>query len=284
MSHASPPPDSELVVAVAQFASVADTAANAGRIAGFVAEAARRGARLVAFPEAASYAFMSSGEELARVAREEAAGFRAEMSRLAKLHGVHLVTGLYAPGEGPLSDNLLEVWGPDGAKVGSYHKLHLYDAFSYRESEKNSRAKLRQGFGELVTFDLGSFRFGLVNCYDLRFPEVARALVDLGANALIVSAGWTAGPLKELHWETLLRARAIENTVYVLASSQPAPLSAGLSMIVDPFGLVLGTVASREGLATASLSPPHLAEVRQILPCLEHRRYRVAQPAGPGED
>ena len=264
-----------VTVAVAQFASIADTKGNIDRIAALTAEAAARGARLVAFPEAASYAFTSSAEELAAAARRDGATFRAAMAAIARDNGVDLAVGLYAPGRGELSDNLLVVFGADGSERGCYQKLHLYDAFHYRESEKNSTASLKSDFAELTVFDLGPFRFGLVNCYDLRFPEMARALIDLGADVLVVCAGWTAGPLKELHWETLLRARAIENTVYVMASSQPAPLSAGLSMIIDPTGLILGTVPASEGLAVATLSRRHLDSWREILPSLEHRRYTI---------
>ena len=264
-----------VTVAVAQFASIADTGRNIDRIAALTAEAAARGARLVAFPEAASYAFTSSAEELAAAARRDGATFRAAMAAIARDHGVDLAVGLYVPGRGELSDNLLVVFGADGSERGCYQKLHLYDAFHYRESEKNSTASLKPDFAELTVFDLGPFRFGLINCYDLRFPEMARALIDLGADVLVVCAGWTSGPLKELHWETLLRARAIENTVYVLASSQPAPLSAGLSMIIDPTGLILGTVPASEGLAIAPLSRRHLDNWREILPSLEHRRYTI---------
>lgn len=264
-----------ITVAVAQFASVADTKANIDRIAALTAQAAARGARLVAFPEAASYAFTASAGELAEVAARDGAVFRAAMAEIARDNGVDLAVGLYAQGKGALSDNLLVVFGADGSERGSYHKLHLYDAFHYRESDKNSTAALKPGFAELTVFDLGPFRFGLVNCYDLRFPEMTRALVDLGADVLVVCAGWVAGPLKELHWETLLRARAIENTVYVMASSQPAPLSAGLSMVVDPTGLVLGTVPASEGLAIASLSRRHLEDWRETVPSLRHRRYAI---------
>jgi len=269
------PAEDTVTVAVAQFASSADTKRNIDRIAALTAEAAARGARLVAFPEAASYAFTSSAEELAAAARRDGATFRAAMAAIARDNGVDLAVGLYAPGRGELSDNLLVVFGADGSERGSYQKLHLYDAFHYRESDKNSTASLKSDFAELSVFDLGPFRFGLVNCYDLRFPEMARALIDLGADVLVVCAGWTAGPLKELHWETLLRARAIENTVYVMASSQPAPLSAGLSMIIDPTGLILGTVPASEGLAVATLSRRHLDSWREVLPSLGHRRYTI---------
>ncbi|MBL4919173.1 nitrilase-related carbon-nitrogen hydrolase [Szabonella alba] len=266
-----------LMVAVGQFASVADTRENVARIEGLTARAAAAGARLIAFPEAASYAFSTGGPELGDIARQESGLFREEMARIALKHEIALIVGMYDDGGGALSDNVLLALGPDGALCGRYHKLHLYDAFTFRESEKNTIAQLQPDFAELVTIDIGPFRFGLVNCYDLRFPEMARALVQRGANVLVVCAGWIAGPLKELHWELLLRARAIENTSYVIAASQPAPLSAGLSMAVDPSGLVLGTVAETEGIALARLSLSHLTDFRRILPCLEQRRYHVVQ-------
>ncbi len=122
---------------------------------------------------------------------------------------------------------------------------------------------------------MGGLRFGLLNCYDLRFPEMARALVDRGADVLLVGSGWVPGPLKELHWETLLRARAIENTCYVAAACQGAPASIGLSMIVDPNGQVAASVAGNEGIAAATLRAERLLSVRKVLPCLEHRRYAV---------
>lgn len=267
----------EFVAAVAQFASVDDAQANIDTIRTLARQAQAQGARMVVFPEAASFAFESSAETLSRIARDEAAGFRAALSEIARDLDIHIVAGMYAEGEGELSRNCLVAVDPQGETLGEYQKLHLYDAFLYRESDKNEQARLQQGFGELVLFDIGAFRFGLVNCYDLRFPEMARALVERGANCLIVCAGWVAGPLKELHWETLLRARAIENTSYVLASSQPAPVSTGLSMAIDPSGVVLSSVAADKGVALATLTTERLQDIRAILPCLEHARYRIAQ-------
>jgi len=267
----------EMIAAVAQFASTDDTQANIATIRSLAERARAAGAGLAIFPEAASYAFDSSPETLARVAREGGDIFRRSLSEIARDLGLYLVVGMYTEGDAELSENRLIVMGPDGQEIDSYQKLHLYDAFHYQESLKNTVAPLHDEFGELVLFNIGAFRFGLINCYDLRFPEMARALIAKGANALIVCAGWVAGPLKELHWETLLRARAIENTSYVLASSQPAPLSSGLSMIVDPSGLVLGGVAGDTGIAVAQLSMTRLRDVRAVLPSLEHRRYEVVQ-------
>src|SRR5699024_8164903 len=110
--------------------------------------------------------------------------------------------------EGVLARNMLTAVDANGNSLGQYQKLHLYDAFHYKESSKSEPATLKPGYGELVSFDVASFKFGLVNCYDLRFPEMARALVTRGVDVLLVSSAWVPGPLKEFHWEILLKARA----------------------------------------------------------------------------
>lgn len=273
--------DLAVTVAAAQFAGVADMSANLAAIDRLAASAAERGARVVVYPEASMYAFTASATEIAEVARRDGHRFEAEIRDIARRHQLTLAVGMYSKGSGHLARNTFIVVGDDGRAVGRYDKLHLYDAFHYRESDKNERAPLREDFGELCTFVAGGLRFGLINCYDLRFPEIARALVDRGVEVLLVGSAWVAGPLKELHWETLLRARAIENTCYVAAACQPAPLSVGLSMIVDPSGLICATAVDNEGLAVAALKGERLQAIREILPCLEHRRYAVIQNGGP---
>lgn len=282
--------DASVTVAAAQFAAIGDVTANLATIERLAASAAAQGARLAVFPEASMYDFTASASDLAMVARRDGRRFEAEVHAIAKRHNITLVVGMYSEGSGALSRNTFIVAGADGRSLGRYEKLHLYDAFHYRESDKNERAPLLENFAELCLFDLGGLRFGLLNCYDLRFPEMARALIDRGADVLLIGSGWVAGPLKEMHWDTLLRARAIENTCYVAAACQPAPLSVGLSMVVDPSGLSIATVPGNEGLAIAHLTAARLADVRQILPSLLHRRYDVvqrqdgsAQPFSPTE-
>ena len=265
------------VVAAAQFAGTADVAANLAAMEQLAADAARRGAALVVFPEASMYDFSASAGEIAAAARRDGARFEAGVRAIAERHRIAMVAGMYGDGGGPLARNTLVAFDAGGRPLGRYEKLHLYDAFHYRESDKNARAPLLDDFAELTTFDLAGFRFGLLNCYDIRFPEMARLLVDRGADILLVSSGWVAGPLKEMHWETLLKARAIENTAYVVASCQPAPMSVGLSMVVDPCGIATATAAGGAGLALAELSAERIAAVREILPCLAHRRYQVVQ-------
>ncbi|RUM96102.1 hydrolase [Pseudaminobacter arsenicus] len=268
-----------VTVAAAQVAGTADIDKNLAAIEALAAQAAGKGAELIVFPEAVMYEYSASAERLARMANEHGEHCESRLEAIALQHKIAIVAGTYSKGEGHLARNMMVAVGPDGAWLGRYQKLHLYDAFHYKESEKNEPAKLQPDFGELVTFDLAGFRFGLLNCYDIRFPEMSRALIDRGADVLLVSSGWVPGPLKEFHWETLLKARAIENTCFVAASCQPAPSSVGLSMILDPNGIPVSTVPAGEGLAITTIDTDRLAKVREVLPCLGHRRYAIAQRA-----
>ena len=129
----------------------------------------------------------------------------------------------------------------------------------------------------LVT--LGGLSVGLMTCYDLRFPELARALVDHGAEVLVVPAAWVAGPRKVEHWRTLARARAIENTVFVVAAGQPGPRYTGHSLVVDPLGDVLAEAADGPALLRATLTREGLDRARATNPSLANRRLHVGSPA-----
>jgi predicted amidohydrolase len=267
----------DVTIAVAQLAGGPDVQANLAAIAELVAEAATGDAQIVVFPEAVMFDFTASAEKIAAAGREDGPRFETAIRDLAQKSRIAIVAGMYGPGDGKLATNTLIAYGADGTELGRYEKLHLYDAFHYRESEKNQPARLKPDFGELTTFDVAGMRFGLMNCYDIRFPEMSRLLVDRGADVLLVSSGWVAGPLKELHWQTLLQARAIENTCFVAASCQPPPLSVGHSMIIDPSGVPVACAAGKRELAFGRLAHARLREVREVLPCLTHRRYAVVQ-------
>jgi len=280
-----PPTDrAPLTAAVGQFAAGTDVTENLRRIEELARSAAAAGAELVVFPEASMYAWDAPAEELATAARDHGKRFLDGVRDIAARARVSLLAGGYADSDGDLPYNRLVVVTPDGRVAGSYDKVHLYDAFAWRESGKVTPAETHPDLSELCTVPVGDFTLGLLNCYDLRFPEMARALVDRGADVLVVSAAWVAGPRKELHWEVLLRARAIENTCYVLAACQPPPRSVGMSMIIDPLGAVAASCVAHEGVALHRLDPGHLADVRDILPALRHRRYRVTAAAASTGD
>lgn len=269
-------PGEALVCAVAQFSAGSDMGENVLRIGELVDAAAKQGARLVVFPEASMFAWDATAEEL-RAAAEWGTEFIERVGEFAERAQMYVIAGVFVEVE--VEDarprNRLVVMGPDGTLRTSYDKVHLFDAFSWRESDKVSPADTHDDFSELCTVDIDGFTVGLLNCYDLRFPEMARALVERGAEVLAVSAAWVAGPLKEMHWDVLLRARAIENTCYVLGASQPPPASAGLSTILDPMGVSAATCVGLEGLALHRLEGAHLRHVRETVPSLVHRRYRI---------
>jgi predicted amidohydrolase len=263
-------------VSVSQFKSTPDVAANLATVLRHIDQAADQGARVVAFPEASMVAFDSSRDELRAFADTWAKDFVQAVARAAAARRIDVFIGIYEPNGEDRSSNVFVHADSQGRVAGRYDKVHLYDAFSFQESAKNRPGALKANHDEVYVAEVDGIRFGVLNCYDLRFPEIARIAVDKGADVLVYGAGWIAGSLKELHWETLLRARAIENTCFVLASCQPPPESVGMSMVVDAGGLTLAGVAGGEGVATASIDLDRLKEVRAVLPCLEHRRYRIA--------
>lgn len=259
------------VVAVAQFAPTADHAANRETVAELAERAVARGATLVVFPEYSSF-FIDPFDETLRDGAEDLDGpFVTSLQDLAGRLGVHLVAGvLERAGDGERVHNTVVAVNGDGV-VAVYRKQHLYDAFGQRESDWVAP-------GELVppqVFAVDGLTCGVMTCYDLRFPESARVLVDAGADLLLVPAEWVRGPLKEDQWSTLLRARAIENTAYVAAADHPAPLGVGRSAIIDPQGVVLASLGSTTDIAVAPIDPAAIERVRRLNPALRLRRYRV---------
>ncbi len=263
-------PDS--LLAVVQFAPGVDEAANVRRIGELVAEAAARGARLVLLPEYAAYFIDPFDGSLAEHAQPLEGPFVQALAALAAQHGVHVVAGMVERADGGRRVHNTVVAVDGTGLVARYRKLHLYDAFGQRESDWIAAGQLEPP----QTFEAGGIRFGMMTCYDLRFPEVARTLVDAGADALLVPAEWVRGPLKEHHWATLLAARAIENTVYVASADHPPPLGVGHSTILDPEGVALAGIGTAEGVAVAVLDPETIERVRRVNPALRLRRFGVA--------
>lgn len=161
----------------------------------------------------------------------------------------------------------------DGQIGGTYRKIHLYDAFGYRESDSVTAAPIDKP----LVFELGGVTIGAATCYDVRFPEMMRWIVDAGADAIVLPAAWAVGPMKELHWETLVRARAIENTVYFAACGQTGPDCTGQSMVVDPMGVIAASAGEAgESFATAIVDTDRVASVRKANPSLTNRRFSIA--------
>ncbi|MCW2842193.1 MAG: Nitrilase/cyanide hydratase and apolipoprotein N-acyltransferase [Nocardioides sp.] len=250
-----------LRVALVQEAADLEPGVNRDRLATL----APPDADLVVFPEAFARDFGEAGSDVSPFAEPLDGPFATELARVAADRGTTVVAGMFEPGPSPERPyNTLVV---RGAAEASYRKIHLYDSFGYRESDR-----LTAGATEPVVVDVGGFAVGLMTCYDLRFPELARALVDRGAEVLLVPAAWVAGPRKVEHWRTLLRARAIENTVFVAAAAQPGPRYSGHSLVVDPLGDVLAEAGDGAQVVTATLEREVLTGARRTNPSLANRR------------
>lgn len=262
---------SEVLVAVAQFAPGAED--NLPTITRLAERAAARGARLVVFPEYAAW-FAEPLDARAVAHAEPLTGpFCIALEELATRLGLTIVAGMLETTSARTPDrayNTVVAVDRTGV-IAVYRKQHLYDAFGERESAVIAPGAL----AEPETFLIDDIRVGMITCYDLRFPESMRVVVDAGADLVVVPAEWVRGPLKELHWETLLRARAIENTVYVAAADHLPPLGVGRSAVIDPSGISLAELGTEPGIAIAAVDSLELERVRERNPALLLRRYGV---------
>ncbi|MFI9486785.1 carbon-nitrogen hydrolase family protein [Promicromonospora sp. NPDC052451] len=268
-------PDGVVRVTVAQIAVSDDHGANRQTVLDAFGVAARAGSNLLVLPEYASaYDPRGVGPEHA----EPLDGpFVTLLRDRARRHGIAVVAGVTLPGsDGVRAANALVVVDGSGELAGVYRKVHLYDAFGYRESE---RLEAGPADADPVTLRLGGLTFGVLTCYDLRFPESARRLVDAGADVLVYPAAWVAGPLKADHWHTLLRARAIENTAVVIGVGMTGKGVVGRTLLVGPDGVVGLEMGEEQAYRTVDLDPAPLAAVRATNPSLANRRYTVV-PAG----
>jgi deaminated glutathione amidase len=199
--------------------------------------------------------------------------FVTALRRVARINNIPMIATIYEK-----SDNIVEQRVYDTAvmidstgKISSvYRKLHLYDALGFKES-----AKFIAGDKINKPVMFGSARVGIMICYDIRFPEMSRILAGYGADVLIVPSAWVHGILKEEHWQTMLKARAIENGSFVIAPDQVGNIYTGRSMIIDPFGVVLLDMGNREGMEIVEIDISRVRDVRASLPLLENRRTDV---------
>jgi len=272
MTDAAAGGERALAIAVVQSAPGADTAANLAAMRRDATAAVAAGARLVVFPEYSHYFTPRLGPDWVEAAEPLDGPFATAVAGIATDLGVAVVAGMLERVESGrrFSNTLLAVDGA-GERVAVYRKIHLYDAFGARESEYAAPGPIEPP--ELFAVD--GVAVALQTCYDLRFPEVTRRLVDAGAELVLVPSEWVPGPLKIAHWRTLLAARAIENTVFVAAADHAPPGGVGTSVIVDPAGVELAALGDEPGVAVASLAMARLDEVRRVNPALALRRFIV---------
>jgi deaminated glutathione amidase len=252
-----------LRLALHQTASTLDPAENRAALAACASDEAE----LVVFPEVFMRDFGPAGSDVSGAAEPLDGPFVGRLSELAAGSPRTIVAGMFEVSDDPRRPyNTLVVVDRDGLRA-SYRKIHLYDSFGYRESEALTAGALAP-----TVVEVRGWQVGLMTCYDLRFPELARALVDRGATLLVVPAAWVAGPGKAEHWRTLATARAIENTVYVAAVGQPGPRYTGHSLVVAPDGTLVARLNDGEDVLRAEVHAEALAAARERNPSLANRR------------
>lgn len=267
-------------VGAVQMATGLNVNANLFEAERLIRAAKDQGAGLVVLPE--TFAFMGKRDQDQLALREEdgEGPLQAFLARVARQMGIWLVGGtipLVAGDAGKLRAACL-VYDEQGRRVGRYDKVHLFDVRLPGGDEQYQESATIEAGDAVVVLDSPFGRMGVAVCYDLRFPEMFRQMLDRGMELLVLPSAFTAITGKA-HWETLVRARAIENLVYVVAAAQGGfhingRETHGHSMIVDPWGTVLAQVPRGAGYICCSLDPDYQDSVRRNFPTIEHRRLK----------
>tara|TARA_Y100001968_G_scaffold291053_1_gene295239 strand:- start:214 stop:1035 length:822 start_codon:yes stop_codon:yes gene_type:complete len=267
----------DFLAAAVQLTSTSQPEVNFARAEEQIELASRRGADLIGLPE--NFAFMGDDEMRLKISSSLVEQCSKFLVTMARRYQVVLLGGGYPVplGDGLRTLNRAELVGRDGQLLARYDKIHLFDVDlpegnTYRES-----ATIVSGNELPPVVDVpGLCKVGLSICYDVRFPELYRYLIQQGAELLLIPAAFTAFTGKD-HWQVLLQARAIENTAYVLAPAQTGlhygrRYSHGHAMVIDPWGTVLADAGVLEGAAIAPLDTLHVGRIREQMPSLKHRK------------
>jgi deaminated glutathione amidase len=263
------------IVAAIQMSSGSDKEKNLRRAADLVTEAARKGARLIALPEL--FSWQGSSRQISSASENIPGRTSAYMAEFAARFKIFLLCGsiLETNPQGPQPFNTSFLIHPSGRIIGMYRKIHLFKARMPNGTVLNEKAAYAAGTG-IITAPTPLGMLGFSICYDLRFPELYRALVDRGAVIIAVPSSFTFATGKA-HWEVLLRARAIENQVYIVAPNQHGTDPQGTkryghSLIIDPWGNILASHGDGNGVISAEIDLAFLKQMRKNLPCLPQRR------------
>ncbi|WP_309081410.1 carbon-nitrogen hydrolase family protein [Zhihengliuella sp.] len=256
-------------VSVGQLNPSGDLQENLQTVRRLTRRAKEEGAQLILLPEETMFTVRHVEGDLRTAVERDWSTFVQQLSLLAAEESIAIVAGGYESSGEERPYNTLVAVDETGRIVKTYRKVHLYDAFSYQES---SRIKPGET-SELGVVELGGLKVGVMTCYDIRFPEMARRLAVEGAELLLVAAAWFKGDHKIEHWETLLKARAVENTVWIAAAGTSSANTVGHSAVLDPLGIPVDYLDDEpEGLVTVDVNRKRIDEVREFLPVLANRR------------
>lgn len=255
-------------VALGQFAVSREWPENLAICLDLMAQSLAQGADLLVLPEGVLARDIADPDLVRKAAQPLDGPFVSQLVQASRGNGMTTMLSVHIPSdvEGRVWNVLIAVC--NGEITAQYRKLHLYDAFSAKES-----ANVTPGMEVPPLVAVAGMRVGLMTCYDVRFPELARRLVLDGADVLVLPAAWVKGPLKEMHWEVLVTARALENTCYLVAVGECGPRNIGNSRVIDPLGVVIAGAAEAPALVFATLDPARIAHAKGVLPVLENRRF-----------
>ena len=265
------------LVAIVQMKSSENKEENLKVSVNFIKEAAQKKASLICFPEfqmAFSPTKQSSRQLVNEVAEYVNGGnFISTLCKAAKLNKINIISTVYEKSRNKIDSRVYDtavLINNEGIISSIYRKLHLYDALGFKESNKMIPGNVIE---KPISTSVGNI--GLMICYDIRFPEMSRILTVNGADILVAPSAWIHGIMKEEHWQTMVKARAIENGSYLIAPDQVGNIFSGRSMAIDPFGAVLLDMGDREGIEVIEIDKSRIKEVRESLPLLKNRRLDV---------
>ena len=264
------------LVAIVQMRSSEDKMENLQLSVDFIREAAKKKSNLICFPEfQMAYSPVSqSANQLSEIAESVNDGnFITTLRKAAKVNKISIISTIYEKSNSGFDNRVYDtvVLIDNKGEISSfYRKLHLYDALGFKESDRMMAGNMIEKPAKTSVGNIG-----LMICYDIRFPEMSRILTVKGANVLVSPSAWVHGVMKEEHWQTLLKARAIENGLYIIAPDQVGNIFSGRSMAVDPFGVVLLDMGNREGMEVVGIDKSRVQKVRELLPLLKNRRTDV---------
>lgn len=262
-----------LKVAGIQFAASSNWMLNLDYCSAAIRRVAAQSASMVVLPECALHTRDPGETEC--YAQPLDGAFVSALCELSAELDVCIVAGITEPSDEERVYNTTVII-QNGALSCTYRKLHLYDAFSFKESDS-----FIPGDNAPVTFTHQGLTFGVMTCYDLRFPELARLLAEQGADAIILPTSWFAGDLKEWHWQVLCAARALENGVYVLGVDACGTKRIGLSRLVNPYGITTAQVGSTPEDLIGTIDPRIIAQARHAMPLLSQRRFKIDPTVQP---
>lgn len=254
-------------VALGQFAVSREWQENADSCLALMKRAAEGEADLLVLPEAVLARDNTDPDLVVKAAQPLDGPFITQLLAASEHNALTTIMSVHVPSDQHKALNVL-VAIRNGEIIATYEKLHLYDAFAVQESQR-----VNPGHVIPPLIEVAGMKVGLMTCYDVRFPELARRLALDGAEVLVLPAAWVKGPLKEMHWDLLTRARALENTCYMVAVGECGPRNIGNSLVVDPLGVAVANAAESPTLLFAELDPERVVYARQKLPVLENRRF-----------